>query len=882
MFRRLSFLGVIVALAGATAALDARPDQDAKAAQAAKTAPAPDSGQVTFRSGVDLVRFDVRVVDGTGKPVTDLTPNEVEIYEDGRRLPVVLFERVSEPAGNYVDDAIRATTAEVSSNTAFPRGHLYILIFDQQHIAPGNEQRARVAAEEFIRRRVRPSDRVALFAIPGPGPQIGFTANTSRAINQLASIRGAYQRVPPGAFNIPRYEAHRIVAGDDKLIADTVQRLATEGTADLLGAAGEAATGGRGAGAGTESDAMVRRLLIENARTIVNQSDAESRQFLQRLADVIAGFREIEGRKSVVLFSEGFIQDNLSRELEAVAAAAAQSYCVFYTMDLNSRSQGLDQAYASDTTLSSEIQARIAPLSTLAVETDGAMFIDAANRTDTVLNSLADQAQDYYLVGFQPSEDARLNRGKYRRVKIEVKRRGARASARTGYTVAPEAAVADRLKGIETLLGAPFVQQGLKLDYTTYVLKDTEVGRQRVVLSLTASLPVRSKPTDAADVVFVVRDVRDGRVVASGNDVIPLPNATEGRSALGRGDWRVHFNVPPGSYLMRAVVREPGGLSGSADRRLEVKALDGPDVNVSDFVVGSAIGGLPVRAQVYAATGLTGAIETYARAASQLENLSVLVELKRQGETAVVTTMKANLLPLEQTGAGGVSQRASVLLPLDSIAPGAYVAHAIVRAGGETLGERTRQIDILAGTAPAEVAGTASAPAATWVPMQIIQGDLARKFVAALAARAKGSTAAGAAGHALANRWEQVEAETRRVTDTGATTLALLGLARFVREDYTGAVAALKAAREAGPDDALTAFFLGWAYEGAADRPAALGAWRSAVHLDPSLVSGHLALADGYLRMGQPALAVQALKAGLASLPSSPELLAKLQQIEGR
>jgi VWFA-related protein len=840
-------------------------------------------GQATFRSGVDLVRFDVRVVDDTGKPVTDLTPEEVEIYEDGKRLPVVLFQRVTEPSGSYVDEAIRATTAEVSSNTAFPRGHLYILIFDQEHITAGNEQRARVAAEEFIRRRVRPSDRVALFAIPGPGPQLGFTANKLRAINELATIRGTYQRVPPGTFNIPRYEAHRIVQGDDKLIADTLQRLTTEGTADLLGATVEGVTiGGRGGGGGAESDMMVRRLLIENARTIVNQSDAESRQFLQRLADVIASFREIEGRKSVVLFSEGFIQDNLSRELEAVAAAAAQSYCVFYTMDLNSRSQPLDQAYASDTTLSSEIQARIAPMATLAVETDGAMFIDAAARTDAVLNTLADQAQDYYLVGFQPSEDARLNRGDYRRVKIQVKRRGVRASSRTGYSVAPETAVADRRKSIEQLLGAPFVQQGLKVDYTTYVLKDAEVGRQRVVLSLTADLPVQGKPGDAADVVFVVRDVRDGRVVASGNDLIPLPARPDGRSPLGRGAWRVHFNVPPGSYLMRTVVREPGGLSGSADRRLEVKALDGPDVSVSDFVVGSAIGGLPVRAQVYAGDGLTGAIETYGRAASQLQGLNVVVELKREGDAAALTTMKANLHAMEQTGAGGVSQRANVVMPMDSVPPGAYVAHAIVRAGGEIVGERTRQIDVLAGTAPAVVAGTASAPPATWVPMQIIRGDLARKYLAALAERAKGTPAASAAGHALGNRWEQVEVETRRSTDTTAATSALRGLALFVREEYAGAASALKAAREAGPDDALTAFFLGWAYEGAGDRAAALGAWRSAVHLDASLISAHLALADGYLRMGQPALAVQALKAGLTTLPAAPELLAKLEQIERR
>src|SRR5690606_41678498 len=102
-----------------------------------------------------------------------------------------MFQRVSEPADeSYQEEAIRAVTAQVSSNEAFPRGHLYILIFDQQHITAGNEQRARMAAEQFIKTRVRPSDRIALFAVPGPGPQVGFTADTTRVLGQLKSIRG--------------------------------------------------------------------------------------------------------------------------------------------------------------------------------------------------------------------------------------------------------------------------------------------------------------------------------------------------------------------------------------------------------------------------------------------------------------------------------------------------------------------------------------------------------------------------------------------------------------------------------------------------------------------------------------------------------------------
>jgi hypothetical protein len=48
------------------------------------------------------------------------------------------------------------------------------------------------------------------------------------------------------------------------------------------------------------------------------------------------------------------------------------------------------------------------------------------------------------------------------------------------------------------------------------------------------------------------------------------------------------------------------------------------------------------------------------------------------------------------------------------------------------------------------------------------------------------------------------------------------------------------------------------------------------------MVPAHLALADAYLRISEKALAAQAVRAGLAALPDSTELQAKLAQIEGK
>ena len=840
----------------------------------AQTSP---SDRPTFRTGIDLVRFDVRVTDDNGKPVTDLRPEELQIFEDGKLLPIVLFQRVTEPSGTYIDAALRAVSAEVSSNEAFPRGHLYILIFDQQHISPGNEQRARQAASQFIRTRVRPSDRVALFALPGPGPQIGFTADKMRVLNELPKIRGSYQRVVATAVGtMSIFEAHRIAQGDERLMQDAISRMASEAGTDVVGSGLTSVRAGAAA-AGTEDASVARRIARENARSVVNHTDAESRQFLQMLADVVASFRDIEGRKSVILFSEGFFSDNLTRELETVAAAAAQSYCVFYSFDLNNRGPSVSEAQASETRLATEIQARIAPMSTLAVETDGMMVLDASARTPEALDLIAQQAQDYYLVGFTPSDEARAKRGQYRRITLKAKRPDVRLSARTGYTLAPERTVADKRRAIDSVLGAPFAQQGLKLDYTTYQVKASEPGSHRVVLSLAADLPVRAQPTDRADVVFVARDMRDGRVVASGTDTIPLPAQAKKGSSMGSGSWRVQFSVAAGSYMMRTVVREPGGLVGSADRRLDVRPLDGPEVAVSDLVLGSAQSALPVRPRAFAGDGLSGVIETYGRTAVQMENLQVRIQLKKLGEDRAVTSLDAELAEPVQDGTG-ITRRARFLMPLEDVPPGEYIAYATVRARGEIVAERTRQVEVLA-FRDAEAA--ADAPAETIAPVDIVRGDLGRRYLAGLNRTARGTPAAEAARLATMYDWEEVELALRQMKDTNQPVAqALRGMALFVREDYKGAAFALQRAFEGDPKNALAAFFLGWAEDGAGNAPSALSAWRSAAHLDPTLVSAHIALADAYLRLSQPALAIQALRAGLAALPNSTELRERLARLE--
>lgn len=829
-------------------------------AAAAVLATAPQAPQPVFRSGADLVRFDVRVTDAAGRPITDLRQDEVEIVEDGAARPILLFQHLAGTPGMYAEAARRSVSAEVSSNAGAPRGHLYILVFDQAHIAPGNEQVARRAAEAFIRNRVRPSDRIAVVGLPGPGPELGFTADRTRAIAEVAKVHGDLQRnVKSAAGNLSVHEAYEIAGGNDKVVADVLARQSADLTADVGAAsAGMSGVADRGARTGqSEEPGVMRRIILENARTVVAQADASARDTLQRLADLIAQYRSVEGRKSVVLFSEGFHQHNVSRELEQVAAAAAQSYAVFYAFDLNRRA-GTDiaQPLAPSTTAATEVLARTEPLGSLAVETDGALILDASSHLDAALARIADQAEDYYLVGFTPSAAALAARGDYRRVSVRVKRPGARAAARTGYATLKSTAPPDRRLAIDAVLAAPFAQQGLRIDYTTYTLRSDNAGRARVLLSLEAHLPVRDAH-QAADVVFIVRDARNGRVVASGTDTMPLPSSAEEASATGVGTYRVHFELPPGAYLMRTVVREPGGLVGSADRKLDVRGLSGPDVTVGDLILGSVTGSLPVRARAYAEDGLTGLVEAYGRSPEQLQTLIVSAAIVAVGTEQPVATLRADLGDTMSTGTG-VTRRATFSVPLGGVPPGPYQARVKVTAGSETVADLTRELEIVEGSRPllpppAPESLPLGGAAAPMRPEDVLGGDFVRAARAAL----RGST-------------------------DSAAMRATQGFDLFARADYGSAAAALGEALRLDQSNAAVAFVLGWAYKEAGDARQAIGAWRAAATIDPKMVPAHLALADGYMRLSERALAEQAIRAGLAAMPASPELQAKLAQIQGK
>src|SRR5262249_39277133 len=138
--------------------------------------------------------------------------------------------------------------------------------------------------------------------------------------------------------------------------------------------------------------APLGQLVKEDARRIADTSDGDARRVLAMLTDILGSFRGVDGRKSVLFVSEGFYGDRLTRELEDVAAAAAESYSVIHSLDMNRRAPDItaDETAGEDT--AAGIHDRIGSLGTLAAETGGRLTIDASQHADDAFSAVADQA----------------------------------------------------------------------------------------------------------------------------------------------------------------------------------------------------------------------------------------------------------------------------------------------------------------------------------------------------------------------------------------------------------------------------------------------------------------------------------------------------------
>src|SRR5688572_6797719 len=140
MQRRIRWAGLVAFLAGT-------------ALNAGQTPQSSLPQTPTFKVQVDYVDVDVLVTDKDGRFVRDLTRDDFEVSEDGRRQQIANFSVVDIPV-ERADRPLYSleTTLEpdVQSNETPFEGRLYVMILDDVHIDALRTPNVKAHARQFI------------------------------------------------------------------------------------------------------------------------------------------------------------------------------------------------------------------------------------------------------------------------------------------------------------------------------------------------------------------------------------------------------------------------------------------------------------------------------------------------------------------------------------------------------------------------------------------------------------------------------------------------------------------------------------------------------------------------------------------------------------
>lgn len=391
------------------------------------TQPPPEmESQDVVKITTNLVQVDVSVTKD-GKQVTDLTPEDFELMEDGKPQTITNFSYVSNfeatPANAQVTPpAARKNDKAKTGPPVLPavaRPHevrrTIALVVDDMGMSFQSVSLARKQARKFIDEQIQPNDLVAIIHTSGEvGALQQFTTDRRVLYNAIDRLRwypcsraGVHVFTPLGA---------QVVSGD-------------------------APCGG--------------------SRNIVAT--------LQVLKFIVQGMRELPGRKSLVLLSDYLPvetqepgtnelnpgDDGLGDErtdyrflLHKVAEIAIRGSVVIYAVDTRGLAYtgitAMDDLKGMSTvanargmterinqTLSSRSMLMISRReggAMIAKETGGFLV---RNSNDFDLKKIADDQKGYYLLGYRPSQETFNKR--FHHLKVNVKKRGLMVRTRNGF-----------------------------------------------------------------------------------------------------------------------------------------------------------------------------------------------------------------------------------------------------------------------------------------------------------------------------------------------------------------------------------------------------------------------------------------------------------------
>lgn len=599
--------------------------------------------QPTFRSGVDLIQVDVVVNDTDGNPVTDLTADEFEVFEEDKPQTVATMSLVNIPIVRPapIQPGSAAPEPDVRSNALAGERRLYTIVMGAYQ--PSDGMKVRHFLRRFLEERFQDGDIGALVYMgmtSGRNAQ-PFTGNRRLLLNAVDNV---------------------VLGGET-------------GTKPL-----------------TAFGSILESIAGVDARrkTVLLVSSSFSDAF--DIIDNVGGVKSIE-------------QEALNDALAVATRGNVAIYTIDpagLTVGFGGSPDSLtaesalepESAWASRG-LALERQQSLRSISWLT----GGFGLTNSNNFEGAFERIVREASTYYLLGYYPTDTRRD--GRFRRLTVRVKRPGLEVRSRIGYVAArpqprrtARRAAADSFStGLRRAIDSPITANGLPLRVTAAPFRGTK-DQARVALAVQVDATrlglLEEGDTFAGELeVGHLATNQQDRVVPGEFHVVKLQLTRESHQRALRHGVLVltEARLRPGRYQLRVAATNRVDVSGSVVYDIDVPDFSKEPLAMSGVVItNERIDDAPSIRHKTSFDGVGPGTPTTVREFTTADTITAFVELYDNDRTSSHTvTTTAQLRTLDGRSVRTMSDdiasadlkdrehRVTAAFPLQGLAAGDYV-----------------------------------------------------------------------------------------------------------------------------------------------------------------------------------------------------------------
>jgi VWFA-related protein len=523
----------------------------------------------TFSSKVNLVLVPVVVRDGQGHAVGNLTKDDFQLFDKGKAQAIASFQVIKRSGATAEavkpDGTSPAVTAEAAAAVASPERYVAYL-FDDLNAQPGDMMTVRKAAKEHLSKSLLASDRAAIYTTSGQ-TELDFTDDKAKLLATLEKVQAKpmLQHAGRQCPDISYYMADLMVNKND-------QDALNVATQETLACTGMDPSGGTSA---------AKQQALATAQQELAVGEQDTRVTLSVVKAIIRRLASRPGQRLMVLASPGFLAvtaEAFHDKSEILDLAASMNVMIsslnsrgLFTTNLDASQQGaysitneriIEQYFRENAMATEDVLAELA-------DGTGGLFYHNNNDLVAGFAQVATAPEVSYVLGFSPiglKQD-----GSFHRLKISLLNRKDSVQARRGYYAVKRGGdlEADAKADIESAVFSRDELRDIPIDLQTQFFKPSADAAKLTIVAKMDLRHLRYRKTDGRNndnltVVSVLFD-RNGNYITGMTKNLEMKLKDETLARLPSGiTVKTNFDVKPGTYVVRLVVRDSEGQAMAA------------------------------------------------------------------------------------------------------------------------------------------------------------------------------------------------------------------------------------------------------------------------------------------------------------------------------